>query len=149
MPAPKDNQNARGNRGGRGREPIYNSRVPGMVRALRENGATDREIADALGVSDRTLRRWRVQHIELKSALDIGNEVMLQRVKQSYFHRAIGYSYESEKIVTVGGVVERVPIIEHVPPDTGAAWNIMKNLEPEVWKDKTEVKQEQTFSLAT
>ena len=25
----------------------------------------------------------------------------------------------------------------------------MKNLEPDVWKDKSEVKQEQTFSLAT
>jgi hypothetical protein len=42
----------------------------------------------------------------------------------------------------------RVPILEHVPPDTGAAWNLMKNLEPDAWRDKIETQVNNTFSLA-
>jgi hypothetical protein len=48
----------------------------------------------------------------------------------------------------VNGTVVRVPILEHVPPDTGAAWNLMKNLEPDAWRDKIETQVNNTFSLA-
>jgi hypothetical protein len=64
---------------------------------------------------------------------------MLERVKSAYF----------EKVqILANGTVVRVPIVEHVPPDTGAAWNLMKNLEPNVWRDKNETKVEGSFNLA-
>jgi hypothetical protein len=50
----------------------------------------------------------------------------------------VGYSYETEKILVVNGEVVRVPIIEHVPPDTTAVWNIMKGLDPDSRRERTE-----------
>ena len=46
----------KGNRGGTGRPPVYNAHIPNIVRGLGERGATEHEVADVLGISDRTLR---------------------------------------------------------------------------------------------
>ena len=44
------------------------------------------------------------------------------RVKRSLYSRAVGYSFNSEKIFcNKDGEVTRVPIVEHVPPDVTAA----------------------------
>jgi hypothetical protein len=48
----------------------------------------------------------------------------------------------------VAGEVVRVPIIEHVPPDTTAVWSIMKGLDPDRWREKTEHKHAGSFSFA-
>ena len=58
------------------------------------------------------------------------------RVERSLYHRAVGYSFESEKIFHHQGEVVRVPIIEHVPPDVGAAMSWLKNRRPDKWRDK-------------
>jgi transposase-like protein len=65
--------------GGTGRPPVYNARIPNIVRGFRERGATEHEIADILGISDRTLRQWRAQHIEFSAALNVSNEAMVKR----------------------------------------------------------------------
>jgi hypothetical protein len=97
MPAPKCNQNAKGNRGGTGRPPVYTARIPGIVCGLRERGATGHEIANVLGISDRTLRRWAAERIEFSSALSVSNEAVVNRARQSLFERAAGYSFETER----------------------------------------------------
>ena len=81
--------------------------------------------------------------------MTLGRQVMLERAKSAYFSRAVGYSYKSEKVhILANGTVVRTPIVEHVPPDTGAAWNLMKNLEPNAWRDKNETKVEGSFNWA-
>jgi hypothetical protein len=43
------------------------------------------------------------------------------RVKRSLYSRAVGYSFNSEKIFcNKDGEVTRVPIVQHVPPDVTA-----------------------------
>jgi chloramphenicol 3-O-phosphotransferase len=91
---------------------------------------------------------WRFRHEEFRNAMTLGRQGMLERVKSAYFSRAVGYTYESEKVqILANGTVVRAPIVEHVPPDTSAAWNLMKNLEPHVWRDKIETQVNNTFSL--
>jgi hypothetical protein len=107
MPAPKCNQNAKGNRGGTGRPPVYTARIPGIVCGLRERGATGHEIANVLGISDRTLRRWAAERIEFSPALSISNEAMVNRARQSLFERAAGYSFETEEIFQFQGEIIR------------------------------------------
>jgi hypothetical protein len=148
MSAPKGNQNARGNVGGTGRPPVYAARIPGIVCGLRERGATEREIAAVLGISDRTLRRWAAEHIEFSSALSVSNEAMVNRARQSLFERAAGYSFETEKIFQFQGKIIRAKTIEHVPPDTTAALRILERLDPDTWRERSATKVESTFSLA-
>jgi len=85
-----------------------------------ELGATDDEVAKALGVCVRTLYRWQSQHPEFCQALKAGKEVADNRIERALYHKAAGYTYDSEKIFQNNGEVVRVKIIEHVPPDTTA-----------------------------
>lgn len=150
MSAPRGNQNAKGNRGGTGRPPVYSEKLLPIVQGMVSDGATEFEIAKRLGVSYNTLRWWRAEHVEFSNAMKLGREAMVARVKSSLYHRAVGYNYNAEKIVTGGGVVQRVPIVEHIPPDVTAAKAILQAYDSEdVWREKKEVKAENTFSLAT
>jgi len=139
MPAPKGNQNAKGNSGG-GRPTRYNKSTPAIVRGLRERGATEREIAEILGISDRTLRQWRALHVEFCAALNVSNEVMVKRARESLYHRAVGYSFQSEKVFQSQGKIVRAKTTEHVPPDVTAALKILERLDPATWKERAELK---------
>jgi hypothetical protein len=57
-------------------------------------------------------------------------------VERSLYSRAVGYSFNSEKIFcNKDGEVTRVPIIEHGPPDVTAQIFWLKNRKPTEWRD--------------
>lgn len=93
------------------------------------------ELADFFGVSDRTIYRWQAQYPEFCQSLKVGKESVDERVERSLYHRAVGYSYDAVKIMSVAGEVEKVPYREHVPPDTTAAIFWLKNRRSQQWRD--------------
>ena len=128
---------------------MYRSHLLPIVQGMASDGATDFEIAARLGISKETLRWWRWEHIEFANAMKVGREAMVERAKASLFHRAIGYSFPSEKVFQSQGAIIRAPIIEHIPPDVTAAKMILQAYDTEdVWRDKRDVKGESTFSWA-
>ena len=137
MPAPKGNQHAKGNRGG-GRPTLYSPRYPKIVQGLCELGATDREIADKLDISVSTLNSWRATHVEFSDALTVGKEKADERVARALFNRAVGYSFDSEKVFHSNGIITRIATVEHVPPDPKAAMDWLKNRRKGEWSDKTD-----------
>jgi hypothetical protein len=57
-------------------------------------------------------------------------------MERSLYSRAVGYSFNSEKIFcNKDGEVTRVPIVEHVPPDVTAQIFWLKNRDPANWRD--------------
>jgi hypothetical protein len=90
MPAPKGNRNAKGNRGGPGRTPVYSERLIPIVRTMALYGASDEEIADAIGISRETLRWWRHEHIEFANGTRVTDEEMAEAARTSLFRRAMG-----------------------------------------------------------
>jgi hypothetical protein len=60
-----------------------------------------------------------------------------QRVERSLYERANGYSYDAVKVFMPAG--SKQPIVvhytEHCPPDVGAAFIWLKNIDPERWRD--------------
>jgi hypothetical protein len=65
-----------------------------------------------------------------------GKEEADARVKRSLYSRAVGYSFNSEKIFcNKDGDVTRVPYREHVPPDVTAQIFWLKNRDPAHWRD--------------
>lgn len=101
-----------------------------------QNGATHRELARAIGISEDTLYKWMSRHVEFGSACKVGKFIADSRVEGSLYARAVGYSYDSEKIFKNGDEVIRAPIVEHVPPDVGACIFWLKNRRKELWRDK-------------
>lgn len=105
---------------------------------LCELGATDADLASFFKVSDRTIYRWQNQYPEFCQALKVGKAQADDRVERSLYHKAVGYTFDSEKVFQFQGAIVRAETKEHVPPDTTAAIFWLKNRRPEQWRDKTE-----------
>ncbi len=122
-----------------GRPSSFKPEYVAQVRKLCEFGATDVEIADFFGISDRTVYRWQIEYPEFCQALKAGKEAVDDRIERSLLHRASGYSHEAVKIFMPAGASDPVyaPYREHFPPDTTAAIFWLKNRRPDVWRDKT------------
>ena len=106
-----------------GRPTTYRPEYAEQARKLCRNGATDREIADILGICVRTFYRWRAEHDEFAEGLKVGKEFADDRVERALYERACGYEYSDVKIFHPAGAKEPVivPITVHVPADVGAA----------------------------
>ena len=100
-------------------------------------GATDSDLAEAFGVSTRTIWLWRSTYGEFCHALKVGKGPTDDRVERSLYQRAVGYSYSTEKIFHHQGTITRAQCIEHVPPDPGAAKIWLTNRRSEQWRDKS------------
>ena len=118
------------------------------ARALCQRGATDIELADAFEVSLATIYRWRNSEPEFCEAVKAGKDAADDRVERSLYQRAVGYTFESEKVFQYQGVIVRADTREHVPPDPGAAFNWLKNRRGEQWRDKREIEHSVNDDLA-
>jgi hypothetical protein len=125
---------------GPGRPTDYRPEYVKIARAMAKLGGTDFEIAEELGVKTSTIWRWRSKYPDFCSALNEGKEEFDNRIERSLAMKAAGYSYHSEKIIVSEGGVIRVPIVEHVPPEVGAAKLWLGNRRPDKWHDRSEVK---------
>lgn len=148
MSAPKGNKNAIGNKGG-GRPPIYKPEYAKIAATACELGATNFELGQMFGVSSATIALWTLRHVEFSEAVTCGKDKADERVARSLYNRSVGYNYESEKVFNYQGEIVRASVVEHVPPDTGAAMNWLKNRRPGEWRDKIDHVHGVTGEVAT
>lgn len=109
--------------------------------SLAMKGATDAEIADAMGISRMTLSRWsknkddkgNVVLTSFGEALQDGKSAADARVEKKLYERCIGYDVEEEEKVIdvnkdgsskIGRITSRK---KHVPPDTMAIMYWLNN----------------------
>ncbi len=123
-----------------GRPSIWQDSFLLVVNGATQLGATDREIAQMIGVSERTLNNWKHTRPELAEALKIGKEVADNRVERSLYQRALGYEQEEVKIFMPAGADKPVyaSYVAKVAADTTAAIFWLKNRRGENWRDRTE-----------
>lgn len=122
-----------------GRPTDYDPSICETARKVALLGATDVEIADILDIATSTLYLWKVMHPEFSEAIKAGKEIADSRVERSLYQKAIGYTFESEKIFNNSGEIVRAPTREHVPPDTTAGIFWLKNRKPDEWRDKQDL----------
>jgi hypothetical protein len=120
-----------------GRPTDYSDELLEVVRIMARGGATVFEIAHALKVTTQTLHNWAARHEGFFDALyREGKPAFDERIKRTLADRALGYSFESEKVFANG---QRMKVIEHVPPDPGAMKLWLTNRDPANWSDKQNV----------
>lgn len=121
-----------------GRPSDYEPEFCNTAFAMSQEGATVREIAEALEVNEVTIWRWQQKHPEFRKSMQLGKDAADDRVEHSLYRRATGYSFDSIKIMTYEGAVIVEPFVEHVPPDVNAAKFWLQNRRGVTWKEKSE-----------
>ena len=98
---------------------------------MAEAGATDHEIADALGVPVYEV----ATHPALHGALDSekGRKAADERVTRALYAAATGYTYRTEKVVAGGHIV---PVTAERLPDPAAQSRWLEQRSPETWGRK-------------
>lgn len=121
-----------------GRPTAYSPAFCDEARTLCEGGATDVDLADHFGVEISSIKRWKNKHEAFRTALKLGKDAADDRVVDSLYHKAVGYSFDAVKIFNANGAPLIVPYREHVAPDTTAAIFWLKNRRPAEWRDKVD-----------
>lgn len=126
----------------------YMSIYPGIARSMAMLGATDEQMAEAFGVSRSTFLEWKNRHPEFAEEVHKGKMLADAQVAASTFHGAVGYSHPEEVIrVLADGTVVRVNAMKHYPPNPILNTFWLKNRQPELWKERVEVKEQPTIAL--
>lgn len=98
-----------------GRKSTYREENVRLAQKLAHLGATDRDLADAFGVSIRTISIWQAKHPEFMQALKLGKKEADSRVERSLYQKAVGYNYDAVKIfMPAGAKTIYAPHVEHV-----------------------------------
>lgn len=126
-------------RGYMARPTKYKEDYATQAQVLCAKGFTDLDMAEAFGVSVRTIDNWKEEHEEFLQSIKSGKALADQRVERSLYERATGYEHPEDKIFNNGGEALRVETTKHYPPDATALIFWLKNRKPKEWREKSEV----------
>jgi hypothetical protein len=102
-------------------------------------GHTDQEIAELIGVSESTFDTWKVEQSSLRAALRKARVDDHVRLVKSLHRAGRGYRTREDKLLVVGGEVQRHSITKAYPPNVKATEVILNNRLPRLWKDSKTV----------
>ena len=122
-----------------------------ILYKIASEGYTLAEIADVLGVSDRTIYAWIKEIPKFSQTLKMGKHIADKRVEDSLYKRALGYEYTEVKTedVEINTANESIKLPAQkitrtkklIVPDVTAQIFWLKNRKPDEWRDKREVEQ--------
>lgn len=113
-------------------------------------GGTDEQLAEHLGVAERTVKNWYSAHPEFGEAVRRGKALADGEVAASLYERARGFRCREQQAIKVREItyadngkklreVERVEVVDVercYPPDTVACIFWLKNRASGDWRDK-------------
>lgn len=116
----------------------YDKQTPITAGWLARDGKTDKEIAEALGISESTFYKWKTEHPEFSESLKTSKEVVDNKVVDSLIKRALGYDFKKTEVEVseIGNKVykKQKESTVHIPADPSALIFFLCNRQPEKWK---------------
>lgn len=128
---------------GRGRKNVYSSKIKCRFDEIAEwvkNGATERSIAEMLGVSYSTFNKYKAEKDEFSELLKKSREVTVDKIESAMFDSAVGFTkkvkkhmkckrveYENGKRVREEEVMVPYEEETYFPPNTTAAIYLLKH----------------------
>jgi len=107
------------------------------ILELAKTGKTNKQIAECMGLTTRTIENWTTQKDDLIKEIKLAKEPTDNTVEATLLQKALGYKYETIKLffdAKTGTVIEH-KYTEFVQPDTTSAIFWLKNRQPEKWRD--------------
>ena len=109
------------------------------IEGWARDGLIDKQIAQNIGVSERTFTDWKKKFSSIFSALKKGKEVVDRQVENALFKSATGYEYtEVTEELTENGMEITKKVTKQVAPNPTAAIFWLKNRKPDEWRDRKE-----------
>jgi len=116
-----------------GRPTKYKADFARVAKKMCQMGATDNDLAEAFGVTEKTINTWKrtqpefLQSLKEKACAD-------DLVEQALFKRAVGVKVKDDKVFNNNGKALIVPGEKEFPPDTAAAFIWLQNRRPDKWR---------------
>lgn len=113
--------------------------------SLAIKGATNQEMAEAFGISLRTVIRWMKEHESFADAVERGKNIADAKVERSLYQRAIGFEItDTEKTVDMDKDGNPKPVrikntTRKIVPDTMAIMYWLNNRKRGQWSQRQEV----------
>lgn len=120
-----------------------------LIESMVSDGLPDKEIAEKLGMSYSTFRRYKTQNSDLKAAIAQGKDRRNQKVVESLYKCCTGYTYYEEvptkikkevmaedgQTVLVQEDVKLSKVKKYKGPDLAAQKYYLNNRDKTRWKD--------------
>lgn len=111
-----------------------------LLECWARDGYTFEDIANKIGISYNTLRKWRVQYPEISEALKKGREIIDYKVENALLKSALGYKTKEIKVITTmrhGKVIETIKEVtdKEQAPNVSAIQCWLYNRLPNKWKN--------------
>ena len=121
---------------GPGRPSHYKPEFAEQAFELCLAGATNRDLADTFEVGHSTIDNWLRKHPEFAQAVKRGGALADGKVAHGLYSRAVGYTYETTRVVLCKGEPVVLPHTVHKPPDVRAGTFWLRNRRPDQWGDR-------------
>ena len=110
-----------------------------LIECWARDGYTMQDIANRIGITDSTLRKWRKEYPEIQKAISNGKEIIDYKVENALLKSALGYKTKEVKITTImryGKVVETQKEVteKDQAPNVTACQVWLYNRCPDKWK---------------
>lgn len=119
---------------------------PPIAMQLARFGHTTAEIAQILGITVATLKRWEDESPVLAEALKLGKAAVVSDCEAALFKCATGYTYEDVEVKTYRGKTEKVRVMRTAQPQWQAALKILERMDRERWGDVQRMEMSQTIT---
>ena len=114
-----------------GRPNKYETNVKPRFAEIKEwlrSGATDKEIAENLGVNPKVFCRYKNEYSDLNELCKNGRQKAVQEIKAALFKRATGFQYvEKKQIIEAGTIVREEVYTKAALPDPASAMILLKH----------------------
>ena len=127
--------------GKRGRKSAFETSIKPRFSDILEwlqNGATERQIAENLGVSMSTWCKYKAENTEFAEFIKNGRKSLVIKLRVTLVKKALGFKYTETKRYTKqdldGNVFRYIEETEkYAQPDTAALNLCLKNYDPDDW----------------
>lgn len=114
------------------------------IESWARDGLIDVQIAQNIGVTERTLNNWKIRFPSVDSALKRGKAPIDFQVENAMLKSALGYEYEEEIVVQEkaadGSIKTKIQKVKkHQPANVTAQIFWSKNRKPDQWRDKRDI----------
>jgi hypothetical protein len=124
----------------RGRKSLYDTVIKPRINEIKrwlQNGATEKQVCDALGISHDTFYKYKRENAEFCEIIKNSRQNLVDELRGALVKRALGFEYTEKKHYIKNEDGKTIEYIEETTkpalPDVAALNLCLKNYDPDNW----------------